>query len=67
MVLTFLLTWVACGRGHHIESSSGMRQGDPLGCPLFTLAHYRTFLNTIVRAPSCVYPSLVDDIHIMGL
>jgi len=30
-----------------IESSLGMRQGDPLGGPLFALAHYRTLLETI--------------------
>jgi hypothetical protein len=58
--------------GWHVEgvtiigSSLGMRQGDPLGGLLFDLAHYRTFLKTIVRAPNYVYPSLMDDIHIMG-
>jgi hypothetical protein len=31
-----------------IESSLGTRQGDPLGGPLFTLAHYQTLLKTIV-------------------
>jgi len=31
-----------------IESSLSTRQGDPLGGPLFVLAHYRTFLKTIV-------------------
>jgi hypothetical protein len=49
-----------------IESSSGTRQGDPLGVPLFPLAHYQTPLETIVRAPNCVFPSLVDDTHIVG-
>jgi hypothetical protein len=49
-----------------IESFSSMRLGDPLGGPLFVLAHYRAFLDTIVQASNCVYPSLVDDIHIMG-
>jgi hypothetical protein len=49
-----------------IESFSSTREGDPLGGPLFVLAHYRALLDTIMRAPNCVYPSLVDDIHIMG-
>jgi len=34
---------------------------------LFVLAHYRAFLKTIVRTPNCVFLSLVDDIHIVGL
>jgi hypothetical protein len=38
----------------------------PLGSPLFVLAHYRTFLETIARDPNYVFPSLVDDTHIMG-
>ncbi len=37
-----------------IESSLSMRQGDPLGGPLFILAHYQTFLETIVWAPLAV-------------
>ncbi len=49
-----------------IGSSLGMRQGDPLGGPLFVLAHYRTFLETIAQAPNYVFPSLADDIHIVG-
>jgi hypothetical protein len=49
-----------------IESSSNKKQGDPLKGPLFTLAHYPTFLQTIAQAPSYVFPSLVDNTHIMG-
>ncbi len=49
-----------------IESTLGMKQGDPLRGPLFVLAHYRTFLNTITWALSYVFPSLTDDTHIMG-
>jgi hypothetical protein len=41
-------------------------KGDPLGGPLFSLAHYRTFLKIITQAPKCVFPSLVDDTHIVG-
>ncbi len=50
-----------------IESSLGTRQGDPLKGPLFALAHYWTFLKTIAQAPSCVFPSLTNDKHIVGL
>jgi hypothetical protein len=41
-------------------------KGGPLGGPLFALAHYRAFLKTITQAPKCVFPSLVDDTHIVG-
>jgi hypothetical protein len=44
-----------------------MKQGDPLEGFLFALAHYWTLLETIVWAPNYVFPSLVDDTHIMGL
>jgi hypothetical protein len=49
-----------------IESSLIMRQGDPLGGLLFIFAHYQTLLKTITRAPTYVFPCLVDDTHIMG-
>ncbi len=49
-----------------IEFSLGMKQGDTLGCALLALAHYRTLLKTIAWTPSCVFPSLVDDTHIVG-
>jgi hypothetical protein len=49
-----------------IESVLCTRQGDPFGSPLFVLAHYQTFLETIARAPNRVFPSLANDTHIMG-
>jgi hypothetical protein len=49
-----------------IESSSSMKQGDPLGGLLFFWAHYWALLKTIARAPNYVFPSLADDMHIMG-
>jgi hypothetical protein len=48
-----------------IESISSMRQGDPLRGPLFSLAHYRALLKTMVRTLGCVFPSMVNDIHIV--
>jgi hypothetical protein len=50
-----------------IESFSGMRQGDPLGGPLFALAHYQVLLETITHAVSYVFLSLAGDSHIVGL
>ncbi len=38
----------------------------PLKDRLFILAHDRALLKTIARAPSCVFPSLVDGTHIVG-
>ncbi len=49
-----------------IESFLGTRQGDPLGGPLFVLAHYRALLETIMWDFSYIFPSLVDNTHIMG-
>jgi len=49
-----------------IESSSGIRHGDPLGDLLFALAHYQILLETIAWTPSCVFPSLTNDTHIVG-
>ncbi len=63
----FLLpTWTTWKGITIIESSLGTRRGDPLGGILCALAHYKTFLETITRAPSCVFPSLVNNTHIMG-
>jgi hypothetical protein len=49
-----------------IESFSSMKEGDPLGGPLFILPHYQALLKTIMWAPSFIFPSLIDNIHIMG-
>jgi hypothetical protein len=43
-----------------------MKQGDPLEGPLFVLAHYWALLETIARASNYIFPSLVDDNHIVG-
>jgi len=51
----------------NIESSFSTRHGDPLKGPLFTLAHYQAFLKTITQAPIYIFPSLTNDIHIVGL
>ncbi len=48
-----------------IESSLGTRQCDSLKGPLFTLAHYWALLETITWASSYIFPSLLDNIHIV--
>jgi len=43
-----------------------MKYGDPLKGPLFGLAHYQILLKTIAQTPNYVFPSLVDNTHIVG-
>jgi hypothetical protein len=43
-----------------------MKQGDLLGGLLFALAHYGAFLKTTAWAPNYVFPSLMDNTHIVG-
>jgi hypothetical protein len=40
--------------------------GDPLGGMLFTLAHFCALRFTTTTHFTCVFPSLVDDTHIVG-
>jgi hypothetical protein len=49
-----------------IELFSNTKQGDPLRGIWFDLTHYQAFLKTIMWAPSYIFPSLVDNTHIMG-
>jgi hypothetical protein len=44
----------------------GIRQSDPLGEALFTLAHFRALHYIFIHCPSCLFPSIVNDIHIIG-
>jgi hypothetical protein len=48
-----------------IESFSSMKQGDPLRGLLFA-THYQAFLKTIAQAPNYLFPSLRNNIHIVG-
>jgi hypothetical protein len=50
-----------------ISSKSGTWQGDLLGRVLFALTRFPTFCPTVVAHLTCVFLSLVDDIHIIGL
>jgi hypothetical protein len=49
-----------------IPSTMGIRQGDPLGRPLFVLAHFKVLHFTINCFLSCLFPSITNDIHIIG-
>ncbi|KAL2611673.1 hypothetical protein R1flu_023365 [Riccia fluitans] len=48
------------------SSESSTRQGDSLGDALFALAHLRALRTTASKHPLCLFPSLVDDTHIVG-
>ncbi len=49
-----------------ILSAMGTCQGDLLVEVLFTLAHFKVLCFTISHFPFCLFPSIVDDIHIIG-
>jgi len=49
-----------------IPSTMGIRQGDPLGGVLFALIHFRTLCFITNHFPSCLCPSITDDIHIIS-
>ncbi len=49
-----------------IPSSMGIHQGDPSGKALFILAHFKALHSTIHHFPSYLFPSIIDDTHIIG-
>jgi hypothetical protein len=44
----------------------GTCQGDPLGRALFELTHFRALRSIANDFPSCLFPSIVNDTHIIG-
>jgi hypothetical protein len=42
------------------------RHEDPLGGVLFALIHFCVFRPTIAAHPTCVFPSLAHNTHIVG-
>jgi hypothetical protein len=48
-----------------IPFAMGTHQGDILGGVLFALAHIRALHFTINHFPSCLFPSIVNDTHII--
>jgi hypothetical protein len=43
----------------------GTQQDDPLRGALFVLVHFKTLRSIINRLPSCLFPSIVENIHII--
>jgi hypothetical protein len=41
-------------------------QGDPLGRALFALTHFKALRFIASDFPSCLFLSIIDDIHIIG-
>jgi len=52
------------GEVTNIPSTIRTHQNDPLGEALFALAHFRTLRSTTTHFPSCLFPSIENDIHI---
>jgi hypothetical protein len=50
-----------------IPSAMGIRQGDlGGGGALFALAHFKVLCYTTNHFPSCLFPSIIDDTHIIS-
>jgi hypothetical protein len=49
-----------------ISFKSNTRQGGHLGRVLFALVHFCAFCPIVVTHPTCVFPSLAYDTHIVG-
>ena len=49
-----------------LSSASGTRQGDPLGGPLFAMAHHGALKSTQEDNPGVFVPSIADDTYILG-
>jgi hypothetical protein len=49
-----------------LSSAEGKRHGDPLVGPFFVVAHFRAQVAKAIAHPSCVFPSLTDNTHIVG-
>jgi hypothetical protein len=49
-----------------IPSTIGIRQGDHFGGALFVLAHFTALHSIASHFPSCLFPSIIDDSHIIG-
>ncbi len=49
-----------------ILSTTGTHEGDPLGYALFVLTHLKVLCFIINRFLSCLFPSIIDDNHIIN-
>ncbi len=50
-----------------IPFTMGTYRGDPLGGALFALAHFKALHFIVSHFSSCLFPSIVDDTHIIGV
>ncbi len=48
-----------------IPFAMGTYQGDPLGGALFALVHFKALCSIASHFPSCLFPSITYDIHII--
>jgi hypothetical protein len=67
-VINFPFLYNHCNRDGDviiIPITMGIHQNNPLGA-LFTLAHFRFLRSTTNHFPSCLFPSIVYDIHIIS-
>jgi hypothetical protein len=49
-----------------IPFAMGTHHSDPLGRALFALTHFNALRFIANDFPSCLFPSIVDDTHIIG-
>ncbi len=49
-----------------IPSTMGTHQGDLLRRALFDLTHFRALHSIVNHFPSCLFPSIIDDTHIIS-
>jgi hypothetical protein len=49
-----------------ILSAMGTHQDDALGKTLFALAHFKALCSIASHFPSCLFPSIADNTHIIG-
>ncbi len=50
-----------------ISFAMGTRQGDLLKKTLFVLVHFKILCSTSNHFPSCLFPSIINDIHVISL
>jgi hypothetical protein len=49
-----------------IPFDRGIRQGDPLGDAIFTVTHFKVLHSIVSHFPSCLFPSIIGDTHIIS-
>jgi hypothetical protein len=49
-----------------IPSTMGICESNPLGRVLFALVHFKALRFIVSHFPSCLFPCVIDDMHIIG-